>query len=173
VAASARPRAPGNGVLRTSRGPTREPTPSKAPKRCTPSTPVKARNAFGVCNSVSTDDASWMTASAIAAISIGPPSADATIHRTTNQDAPGAVAAAVVRAVPHTINSTGSRGMTPSSLPPMETGTWWTPSHRLAIAPDAPVMSLFAISSCNNTRAAMTTNAMTDGPNATLSRSRA
>ena len=48
------------------------------------------------------------------------------------------MAAAVVRAVPHTIARTGSSGITPSSLPPIDTGTWWTPSHRLAIAPNAP-----------------------------------
>src|SRR4029077_11435797 len=96
--------------------------------------------------------ASWMTASEIAAISRGPPSADATTQRVTNHDtvpdvagpaAPeGEVAAAVVRAVPHTIASTGNNGITPSSRPPIDTGTWCTPSHMLAIAPSAPVMSL-------------------------------
>jgi hypothetical protein len=72
-----------------------------------------------------------MTASAIAAISSGPPRADATTQRITNHDAlpadaatPDAdVAAAVVRAVPHTMASIGSRGITPSSRPPIETGT--------------------------------------------------
>ena len=92
--------------------------------RCTASTPPKARDAFGVCSSVRTDDASWITANAIAAMSIGPPTADATTQRTTNHELPGRMAAAVVRAVPHTIASTGSSGITPSSLPPIETGTW-------------------------------------------------
>ena len=72
-----------------------------------------------------------MTASAIAVISSGPPSADATTQRITNHDAlpadaaaPDAdVAAAVVRAVPHTIASIGSSGITPSSRPPIDTGT--------------------------------------------------
>ena len=109
----------------------------------------------------------------MAAISIGPPTADATTQRTTNHELPGRIAAAVVRAVPHATASTGSRGITPSSRPPIDTGTWWTPSHMVAIAPNAPVMSLLAISNCSSTTAAMTTNAMTDGPNATLSRSRA
>ena len=84
---------------------------------------MKARNALGVCSSVRTDDASWMTANAIAAISSGPPSADATTQRMTNHDdALAEVAAAVVRAVPHTISSTGSSGITPSSRPPIEIG---------------------------------------------------
>ena len=69
-----------------------------------------------------TDDASWMTANAIAAISSGPPSADATIQRMTNHDDRSEVAAAVVRAVPHTISSTGSSGITPSSRPAIEIG---------------------------------------------------
>src|SRR5690348_11964049 len=114
-----------------------------------------------------------MTASEIAAISNGPPSADATIQRMTNHEPCGGVAAAVVRAVPHTIASTGSSGITPSSRPPIEIGTWWTPSHMLAIAPEAPSMSLLAISSCSSTTAAMTTSATADGPNATRNRSRA
>ena len=59
----------------------------------------------------------------MAAISSGPPNAEATIHRMTNQDPCGGVAAAVVRAVPHTIASTGSSGITPSSRPPIDTGT--------------------------------------------------
>ena len=109
----------------------------------------------------------------MAAISSGPPNAEAMIHRMTNQDPCGGVAAAVVRAVPHTMASTGSSGITPSSRPPIDTGTWCTPSHMLAIAPSAPVMSLFAISSCSSTTAAMMTSATTDGPNATLNRSRA
>ena len=74
------------------------------------------------------------------------------------------MAAAVVRAVPHTISSTGSSGITPSSLPPIDTGTWCTPSHMLAIAPNAPVMSLLAISNCNSTTAAMTTSAIDRRP---------
>jgi hypothetical protein len=61
-----------------------------------------------------TDEASWMTASAIAAINSGPPRADPTIQRMTNQDARGEVACAVVRAVPHTISSTGTSGSTAS-----------------------------------------------------------
>ena len=107
----------------TSRLPARDPTPIAAPIACTASTPENARSALGVCSSVSTDEASWMTASEMAAISSGPPSADATIHRMTNQDPRGGVAAAVVRAVPHTIASTGSSGITPSSRPPIDTGT--------------------------------------------------
>ncbi len=114
-----------------------------------------------------------MTASAMAAISSGPPTAEATIHRMTNQDACGGVAAAVVRAVPHTIASTGSSGITPSSRPPIDTGTWCTPSHMLAIAPSEPVMSLFAMSSCSSTTAAMMISATADGPKATRNRSRA
>ena len=55
-----------------------------------------------------------MTASAMAATNSGPPSADATIQRVTNHDACGEVACAVVRAVPHTISSTGSSGSTAS-----------------------------------------------------------
>src|SRR6476620_6691620 len=43
----------------------------------------------------------------------------------------------------------------------------------LAIAPRAPVMSLLAMSSCSNTTAATMTSATMDGPNATLSSSRA
>ena len=114
---------------------------------CTTSTLTKARRALGVCSSVSTVDASWMTASAMAAISNGPPSADATTQRTTSHDEYGEVARAVLRAVAHTINIAGSSGRTPSSRPPMEIGTWCTPSHMLAMAPSAPVMSLLAISS--------------------------
>ena len=113
----------GSGDVASARRPTREPTPIAAPIACTASTPPKARSAFGVCSSVSTDAASWMTASAIAAISSGPPSADATIQRVTNQEPVAGVARAVVRAVPHTIASTGSSGITPSSRPPIETGT--------------------------------------------------
>ena len=108
---------------------------------------MKARSALGVCNSVITDDASWMTASAIAANSRGPPSADAMTQRTTSHDELAVVARAVLRAVPHTISSTGSSGMAPSSRPPIEIGTWCTPSHMLAMAPSAPVMSLLAINS--------------------------
>ena len=113
---------------------------------CTTSTLTNARRALGVWSSVITDDASWMTARAIAAISKGPPSADATTQRTTSHDEYGEVARAVVRAVAQTINSTGSSGITPSSRPPIEIGTWCTPSHMLAMAPNAPVMSLLAIS---------------------------
>ena len=113
----------GSPTSATARLPTRDPTPIAAPIACTASTPVNARSALGVCSSVSTELASWMTASEMAAISSGPPSADATIHRTTNHDPCGGVAAAVVRAVPHTIASTGSSGMTPSSRPPIEMGT--------------------------------------------------
>src|ERR1700694_4213292 len=43
----------------------------------------------------------------------------------------------------------------------------------LAIAAGAPVMSLLAMSNCSSVTAAMTTSATNDGPNATLSRSRA
>ena len=57
------------------------------------------------------------------------------------------MARAVVRAVPQTIASTGNSGITASSRPPIDTGTWCTPSHMLAIAPNAPVMSLLAATS--------------------------
>ena len=53
-----------------------------------------------------------MTASAMAAINSGPPSADATIQRIDEPGRCGEVACAVVRAVPHTISSTGSSGST-------------------------------------------------------------
>ena len=122
---------------------------------------------------MSTEAASWTTASEIAAINSGPPSADATTQRVTNQEPRGEVAAAVVRAVPHTIASTGSSGITPSSLPPIEIGTVCTPNHMLAIAPGAAVMSLLAISSCSSATAAMMPSATMDGPNATRSSSRA
>jgi hypothetical protein len=122
---------------------------------------------------VITDDASWMTASAIAVISKGPPSADATTQRTTSHDEYGEVARAVLRAVPHTIKRIGSSGITPNSRPPIEIGTRCTPSQMLAMAPNAPVMSLFAINNSINVTAAMMTNATTAGPNATRTRSRA
>lgn len=64
-----------------------------------------------------------MTANRMAAIRIGPPNAEATTQRVTNQEELAAVAAAVVRAVPQIIASTGSRGITPSSRPPIDTGT--------------------------------------------------
>ena len=105
------------------RMPARDPTPIAAPIACTASTPANARSALGVCSSVSTDAASWTTAKEMAAMSSGPPNADAKIHRMTNQDPCGGVATAVVRAVPHTIASTGSSGITPSSVPPIDTGT--------------------------------------------------
>ncbi len=120
-----------------------------------------------------TDDASWMIARAIAAISSGPPSAEATTQRTTSHDEWGVVARAVLRAVAQIIRRTGSSGITPSSRPPIETGTWCTPSHMLAMAPSAPVMSLLAINNWISVTAAMMTNATTAGANATLTRSRA
>src|ERR1700754_4607613 len=83
------------------RRPALDPTPITAPIACTANTPANARNALGVCSSVSTDAASCTTANEMAAISSGPPSADATIHRMTNHDPCGGVAPAVVRAVPH------------------------------------------------------------------------
>ena len=89
----------GSGESSSSRGPTREPTPSSAPIMCTINTLPKARSASGVWSSVSTDAASWITARQIAAISTGPPSAEATTQRVTNHDAL-VVALAVVRAVP-------------------------------------------------------------------------
>lgn len=85
----------------------------------------------------------------------------------------GDVARAVLRAVAHTINRTGNSGMTPSARPPIEIGTRCTPSHMLAMAPHAPVMSLLAISNWSSVTAAMMPNATTPGPNATLTRSRA
>ena len=89
----------GSGDDVSSRRPTREPTPTTAPIKCTTNTPLNARNASGVCRSVRTDAASWMTARHSAAMSTGPPIADATTQRVTNQDAL-VVAAAVMRAVP-------------------------------------------------------------------------
>ena len=89
----------GSGDDLSIRRPTREPTPATAPIACTTSTPPNARSASGVCRSVRTDAASWMTARQSAAIRIGPPTAEATTQRVTNQDAL-VVAAAVVRAVP-------------------------------------------------------------------------
>ena len=126
---------------------------------CTASTPANARRAFGVCSSAITDEASWMTASAMAAISSGPPSAEATTQRTTNHDARGGTACAVVRAVPQTISSTGASGSTASWWPAMEIGTWCTASHMLAMAPSVPVMSLLAMTSCISVTAAMMTRA--------------
>ena len=118
----------------------------QAPMACTASTLPNAFSALGVWSSVITDDASWMTASAIAVVSRGPPNADATTHRTTSHDDRGEVARAVLRAVPNTIRSVGSSGSTPSSWPLIEMGTRCTASHMLATAPSAPVMSLLAIS---------------------------
>ncbi|MCV7081665.1 hypothetical protein H7H37_10700 [Mycolicibacterium insubricum] len=108
----------------SARTPTREPTPMTAPAACTVSTRPKAGSAAGVCSAVITEDASWMTASATAAISSGPPSAQAITQRMTNHEALTGVAAAVVRAVPHTINAAGKSGMTPSIRPSMVIGTW-------------------------------------------------
>ena len=125
-AAAARRESPsqvGSDDAANARRPTRDHTPIAAPMACTTSTLVNARRALGVCNSVITDDASWMTASAIAAISRGPPSADAITQRTTSHDECGEVARALLRAVPQTINRTGSSGNTPSSRPPIEIGT--------------------------------------------------
>lgn len=113
----------GSGDAASVRRPILVLTPMSAPIACTARTPPKARSALGVCSSVITEAASWITASSSAAISSGPPSADATTQRVTNHDEFGAVAAAVVFAVPHTIARTGSNGMTPSSRPPIETGT--------------------------------------------------
>ena len=76
----------GNGDAANVRRPSRDHTPIAAPMKCTTSTLTKARRALGVCSSVSTVDASWMTASAMAANSNGPPSADATTQRTTSHD---------------------------------------------------------------------------------------
>src|ERR1700743_2908259 len=69
AARSESPSQSGSGDATRARRPMREPTPMNAPMACTISTLRKARNALGVCNSVMTDPASWMTASAIAAIS--------------------------------------------------------------------------------------------------------
>ena len=89
----------GSGEEISRRRPVRALTPSNAPIAWTMNTPPKARSASGVCNSVSTDEASWMTARQIAAISTGPPRADATTQRVTNHDVL-VVAADVVREVP-------------------------------------------------------------------------
>ena len=162
----------GSVSFANSRGPTFEPTPIRAPNPCTTSTPVKARRAFGVCNSVITEAASCTTASAIAAISSGPPSADPMIHRMTNQDPRAGVICAVPRAVAHTINAAGARGSTPSCWPAMETGTRCVASQMLATAPNVPVRSLLAMTSCTSVTAAMMATATRDGPNATRTRSR-
>ena len=107
----------------STRGPTFDPTPMSAPRPCTATTPANARNALGVCKTVITDAASCTTASAIAAMSSGPPSAEPTIQRVTNQVPRGAVIRAVPRAVAHTISAAGASGSTPSCCPPMEIGT--------------------------------------------------
>ena len=89
-AAAARTESPsqfGSGEAANARRPTRDHTPIAAPTACTTSTLVNARSALGVCSSVITEDASWMTASAMAAISKGPPSADAMTQRITSHDA--------------------------------------------------------------------------------------
>src|SRR4029078_3841380 len=87
----------GSPARGTRRLPAPELTAIVAPIACTASTPENARSALGVCSWVSTDEASWMTASEMAAISNGPPSADATIHRMTNQDPCGGGAAGAAR----------------------------------------------------------------------------
>ena len=137
----------GSPSLAHSLRPTREPTPMRAPRPCTMSTPVKARRAFGVCNTVMTEAASCTTASAIAAISSGPPSADPMIQRMTNQEPCAGVICAVPRAVAHTINAAGTNGSTPSCWPAMEIGTKCAASHMLATAPRVPVRSLLAMTS--------------------------
>ena len=129
------------------RGPTRDPTPMSTPSPCTASTPPKARSAFGVCRAVITEAASCTTASAIAAISSGPPSAEPMIQRMTNQEPRGDVMRAVPRAVAHTISAAGTSGSTPNCWPAIEIGTRWTASHMLATAPRVPVRSLLATTS--------------------------
>src|SRR6516164_6316070 len=104
-AAAARAESPsqlGSDDAASARRPTRDDTPIAAPMAWTASTFAKARRALGVCSSVITDDASWITASAIAAIRRGPPSADAKTQRTTSHDEYGEMARAVLRAVAHT-----------------------------------------------------------------------
>ena len=130
-----------------SRRPTFDPTPINAPRPCTPRTPANARRAFGVCKSVITEAASCTTASAIAATSRGPPTAEAMIQRMTNHDPFGGVTCAVLRAVAHTIAATGANGSTPSCWPATDTGTPCTASHMLATAPSVPVRSLLAATS--------------------------
>ena len=129
------------------RGPTRDPTPMSTPSPCTTSTPPKARSALGVCKTVITEAASRTTASAIAAISNGPPSAEPMIQRMTNQELCGDVMRAVPRAVAHTISAAGTSGSTPNCWPAIEIGTRWTASHVLATAPRVPVRSLLATTS--------------------------
>lgn len=82
----------GSGDAASTRRPTLVLTPITAPIPCTARTLRKARPALGVWSWVSTDAASWMTASASAAISSGPPIAEATTQRTTNHEARFAVA---------------------------------------------------------------------------------
>ena len=156
----------------STRGPTREPTPMSAPSPCTAATAPKAPSAAGVCSSVMTDEASWMTASATAATSSGPPTAEATIQRVTNHDPCAGVMRAVSRAVAQTMSAAGTSGSTPICWPATVTGTRWTASHILATAPRVPVRSLLATTSCSRVIAAMTTRATRDGPNATRTRSR-
>ena len=137
----------GNPNLANSREPTCDPTPMRAPSPCMTRTPAKARNAFGVCITVITEAASCTTASEIAAISNGPPSADPMIQRTTNQEPCDGVICAVPRAVAHTISAAGASGSTPSCWPAIEIGTRWVASHMLATAPRVPVRSLLATTS--------------------------
>ena len=173
AARSAAPAQSGRCATTSSRLPILDVTPMAAPNPWTRATATKARNALGVCNSVMTEDASWITANARAAISSGPPRAEASTQRSTSHEVPSVVARAVVRAVPHITSRTGIRGRTPSSRPLIEIGTECTASHALAIAPGAPSMSLPAMSNCSSTIAEMRTSAMMAGPNATRTRSRA
>ena len=154
------------------RGPAADQTPITAPRPCTRATDANARSAFGVCNSVMTDAASWMIASATAARNSGPPTAEAMIHRIRNQDPRAGVTWPVVRAVAHTINPIGSRGRAPSCWPAIEIGTPCMANHRLATAPAVPVRSLLATTNWVKVIAAMTTTATSDGPNAARTKSR-
>lgn len=78
------------------------------------STLPKACRAFGVCSTVMTDAASSTTASDTAVSNTGPPTADATIQRSTNHEPFGGVICAVPRAVAQTSSAGGTSGSTPN-----------------------------------------------------------
>ena len=162
----------GRPARASTRRPTRDPTPISAPSPCTAATAANAPSAPGVCRSVITEAASWMTARAMAATRSGPPTAEATIQRATNHDPCAGVIRAVSRAVAQTMAAAGTSGSTPICWPAIVTGTRCTASHMLATAPRVPVRSLLAMTSCSSVIAAMTTSATSDGPNATRTRSR-
>ena len=162
----------GNPNLASARGANRGPTPISTPRPCTASTPQNAPSALGVWRTVITDAASCTTANDTAAMSSGPPSAEATIQRMTNHEPRGGVICAVVRAVAQTIAAAGTSGSTPNCWPAIDTGTRCTASHMLATAPSVPVRSLLATTNWTSVIAAMMASATREGPNATRARSR-